>query len=60
TQLSLNGATSATYQYDLLNRLTQLTDNASLNTTFAYDPTNKLTARSLTKDGKCRAAAPRP
>jgi RHS repeat-associated protein len=47
TQLSLNGATSASYQYDVINRLTQLTDNASLNTTFAYDPTNKLTARSL-------------
>jgi YD repeat-containing protein len=47
TQLSLNGATSATYQYDLLNRLTQLTDNASLNTTFGYDATNKPTSRTL-------------
>jgi RHS repeat-associated protein len=47
TQLSLNGATSATYQYDLLNRLTQLTDSASLNTTFGYDATNKLTSRTL-------------
>jgi RHS repeat-associated protein len=47
TQLSLNGATSATYQYDVINRLTQLTDNASLNTTFAYDATDKPTSRTL-------------
>ncbi|MGH9873890.1 MAG: RHS repeat domain-containing protein [Pyrinomonadaceae bacterium] len=47
TQLSLNGGTSATYQYDVLNRLTQLADAASLNTTFGYDATNKLTSRNL-------------
>jgi RHS repeat-associated protein len=47
TQLSLNSGTSATYQYDLLNRLIQLTDSASLNTTFGYDATNKLTSRTL-------------
>jgi RHS repeat-associated protein len=47
TQLSLNGATSATYQYDVINRLTQLTDATSLNTTFAYDVTDKLTSRTL-------------
>ncbi len=46
TQLSLGGATNASYQYDVLNRLTQLTDNASLAFTFAYDATNKLTSRS--------------
>jgi RHS repeat-associated protein len=38
---------SASYQYDVINRLTQLTDNASLNTTFGYDATNKLTSRTL-------------
>ncbi len=46
TQLSLAGATNASYQYDVLNRLTQLTDSASLAFTFAYDATNKLTSRA--------------
>jgi len=46
TQLTLGGATNATYQYDVLNRLTQLTDAASLAFTFAYDATNKLTSRT--------------
>jgi RHS repeat-associated protein len=45
TQLSLNGATNASYQYDALNRLTQLTDNAGLAFTFGYDAANKLTSR---------------
>jgi YD repeat-containing protein len=47
TQLSLNGATTATYQYDVINRLTQLTDNASLSTTFSHDATDKLASRTL-------------
>ena len=45
--MSLNAAVNATYQFDVINRLTQLTDNATLNTTFAYDATNKVTSRTL-------------
>jgi RHS repeat-associated protein len=45
TQLSVGGASNASYQYDSVNRLTQLTDNSSLAFTFAYDASDKLTSR---------------
>ncbi len=59
TQLNLNGATSATYQYDLVNRLTQLADKRTLPnsvvTTSQYDGLNRLTQLTHAKAGNTLA-----
>ena len=46
TTLTVDGAAYASYQYDLVNRLTNLADSASQNFVYSYDVVNRLTSRS--------------
>ena len=42
----MGGAAYASYQYDVVNRLTNLADSASQNFVYSYDVVNRLTSRS--------------
>ncbi|HLA10131.1 MAG TPA: RHS repeat-associated core domain-containing protein, partial [Pyrinomonadaceae bacterium] len=46
TALTIGGAAYASYEYDVVNRLTNLADSASQNFVYSYDVVNRLTSRS--------------
>src|SRR6266542_4150719 len=52
-------APSASYQHDVLNRLTQLTDSTSLAFTFANDPNSKPTTQTAPNGVTTRSLRPR-